>query len=419
MTVETVTQSDRASALDVAKIREDFPILRRTVHGKPLVYLDSAASSQMPRPVLDAMRRLREEDYANVHRGVHTLSQRSTELYEAARIKVQRFLNAASEREIIFVRGATEGINLVAQTWGRANIGAGDEIIISTMEHHSNIVPWQILCEQTGARLRVIPITDAGELCVDEYEKMLGPKTKLVAIVHVSNALGTINPVKRVIDAAHTHGARVLLDSAQAVAHLPVDVQALGCDLCVFSGHKIHGPNGIGALFGKEELLETMPPYQSGGDMILSVTFEKTTYNTLPHRFEAGTPNITGAVGLGAALDYVSAIGFERITAHERDLLEYGTAALSAIDGLRLIGTAREKTAILSFVFDEIHPHDIGTILDREGIAVRAGHHCTQPLMERLGVSATTRASLALHSTREEVDALAAGLRRVQEIFGK
>jgi cysteine desulfurase/selenocysteine lyase len=405
-------------ALDVQRVRADFPILGRKINGKPLVYLDSAASTQRPRQVIDAITRLYSEDYANIHRGVHTLSERSTALHEQARATVARFLNAASPREIVFVRGATEAINLVAQSWGRANVGAGDEILITTMEHHANIVPWQMLCEQTGAGLRVVPVNDAGELLLDEFEALLSDRTKLVAVTHVSNALGTINPAEKIAKMAHARGARVLIDAAQSVQHMGVDVRAIGCDFLVFSGHKVYGPTGIGALWAREDILESMPPWQGGGDMILSVSFEKTTYNHAPHRFEAGTPNIAGAIGLAAALDHVTALGIDAIAAHERTVLEHGTRALQEIPGLRLIGTAREKASILSFTLDGVHPHDIGTILDSEGIAVRTGHHCAQPLMARFGVPATARASLGVHTTCSEMDALAAGLQHVREIFG-
>jgi cysteine desulfurase / selenocysteine lyase len=407
----------RVRPFDVDRVREDFPILGEQVHGRPLVYLDNAATSQKPQTVLDAIERAYTEDCANVHRAVHLLSERATRAYEEARIKVQHFLNAAEAREIIFVRGATEGINLVASSHGRKNVGAGDEILVSAMEHHSNIVPWQMLCEERGARLRVVPINDDGEFLLEEYEKLLGPRTRLVAVAHVSNALGTINPVRRIIELAHRHGVPVLLDGAQAVPHLPVDVQELDCDFFVFSGHKLFGPTGIGVLYAKRSLLEAMPPYQGGGDMIRSVTFEKTTYNDLPYKFEAGTPHIAGAIGLGAAVDYVRGIGLEAAAAHEQELLAYGTAALSAIPGLRLIGTAREKAAVLSFVLEGIHPHDIGTILDRDGIAIRAGHHCAQPVMQRFKVPATARASLAFYNTHEEIDALVRGIHKVKEVF--
>ncbi len=406
-----------ATSLDVTAIRKDFPILAQQVHGKPLIYLDNAATSQKPKCVIDALTRFYLMDNANLHRGVHQLSERSTQSYEAARGKVQRFLNAAKAREIIFVRGATEGINLVAQTYGRTHVGAGDEIVISAMEHHSNIVPWQMLCEEKGAVLRVIPINDRGEVEFDQFEKLLNHRTRLVAVSHVSNALGTINPVRAIINTAHSWNVPVLIDGAQAVPHMKVDVRNLDCDFSVFSGHKVFGPTGIGVLYGREQLLEDMPPYQGGGDMIRSVTFEKTTYNELPYKFEAGTPDIAGVIGLGAAIDYLDQIGMDAVAAYEHDLLEYGTRALENISGLRLIGTAREKAGVLSFVIDGVHPHDAGTILDREGVAVRAGHHCAQPVMERFGVSATTRASLAFYNTREDIDALVAGIQKVKEVF--
>ncbi|MCS6816933.1 MAG: cysteine desulfurase [Blastocatellia bacterium] len=406
------------TSFDVRHVREDFPALWQQVNGKPLVYLDNAATTQKPRQVLEAVRRFYEEDCSNVHRGVHTLSQRATEAYERARESVRRFLNARSEQEIVFVRGTTEAINLVAHSFGRRYVRAGDEILISAMEHHSNIVPWQILCEETGARLRVAPINDAGELLLEEFERLLNPRTRLVAITHLSNALGTIVPVREIIRLAHERGIPVLLDGAQAVAHLKVDVQELDCDFYAFSGHKLYGPTGIGVLYGKAEWLEAMPPYQGGGDMISSVTFERTTYNRLPYKFEAGTPHIAGAIGLGAAIEYVTALGLEAIAAHERDLLTYATEAISGIPGVRLIGTAREKASILSFTLEGIHPHDIGTILDQEGIAIRAGHHCAQPVMERFGVPATARASFALYNTREEVDALVRALEKAREVFG-
>ena len=406
-----------ATSLDVTAIRKDFPILGQQVHGKPLVYLDNAATSQKPKCVIEALTRFYQMDNANIHRGVHQLSERSTQSYEAARGKVQRFLNAANTREIIFVRGATEGINLVAQTYGRTHVSAGDEIVISAMEHHSNIVPWQMLCEEKGAVLRVIPINDRGEVEFDQFEKLLNHQTRLIAVSHVSNALGTINPVREIVKTAHGWNVPVLIDGAQAVPHMKVDVRSLDCDFYVFSGHKVFGPTGIGVLYGKEQLLEEMPPWQGGGDMIRSVTFEKTTYNDLPYKFEAGTPDIAGVIGLDAAIDYLDQIGMDAVAAHEHDLLEYGTRALESISGLRLIGTAREKAGVLSFVIDGVHPHDAGTILDREGVAVRAGHHCAQPVMDRFGVSATTRASLAFYNTKEDIDALVAGIQKVKEIF--
>jgi len=405
------------SSLDAQAIREDFPALGQEVHGHPLVYLDNAATSQKPRPVIEAISRYYQFDNANIHRGVHQLSERATEAYEESRDKVRRFLNAAATSEIIFVRGATEGINLVAQSYGRSNVRAGDEIVISGLEHHSNIVPWQILCEQTGATLRVIPINARGELELENLDTLLGPRVKILAIGHVSNALGTINPVKRMIAAARERGITVLVDGAQAVPHMKVDVRDLDCDFYVLSAHKMFGPTGVGVLYGKMGLLERMPPYQGGGDMISSVTFEKTTYNELPHKFEAGTPNIAGTVGLGAAIDYLNGVGMDAITAYESDLLSYATGALETVPGLTLIGTAAEKAGVLSFLLDGIHPHDAGTVLDRQGIAVRTGHHCAQPVMDHFGVAATTRASLAFYNTRSDIDALVAGIHKVREVF--
>jgi len=399
-------------------VRADFPILHQMMRGKPLSYLDNAATTQKPQSVIDSLVRYYTEDNANIHRAVHLLSERATLKYENARVRIQKFLNARDSREIIYVRGTTEGINLVAQTYGKANIGEGDEILITGMEHHSNIVPWQMLCEQTGAVLRVVPITDSGEVMLDEFERMLSPRTKLLAVVHVSNALGTINPIKWMTKQAHAVGAKVLIDGAQSVAHTRVDVQELDCDFFVFSGHKIYGPTGIGVLYGKAALLEQMPPWQGGGDMISSVTFEKTTYNTLPYKFEAGTPNIAGAIGLGAALDYVSELGLDVIAAYEHELVDYATDALSTVSGLRIVGTADEKASVVSFVMDHIHPHDIGTMLDQEGVAIRTGHHCAQPVMIRYNIPATARASVACYNTREEIDALVRGLRTVQEMFG-
>lgn len=403
---------------DLAQIRADFPILRQTINGQPLAYLDNAATGQKPQSVIDALVHYYATENSNVHRGVHTLSQRATDAYEGAREKVRQFLNAAADREIIFVRGTTEGINLVAQTWGRQNVGPGDEIILSAMEHHSNIVPWQILSQEKGARLRVIPINDDGELLLDEYESLLNDRTKLVSVVHQSNALGTINPVEQIVELAHRRGVPVLLDGAQSIAHLPVDVSRLDCDFYVFSGHKLYGPTGIGVLYGKAALLAAMPPYQGGGEMIRSVTFEETLYNTIPNKFEAGTQNIAGSVGLGAAIDYVTALGMDNIAAYEQELLTYGTARLSEIGPVRLIGTARHKGSILSFVMENAHPHDVGTILDAVGVAVRTGHHCAQPLMDRYGIPATVRASLAFYNTKEEIDTLVRGIDRVIEIFG-
>ena len=406
------------TGFDVEKVREDFPVLKQTIHAKPLVYLDSAATAQKPFVVIDAIRKFHEVDCANIHRGVHELSQRSTAAYEETRGKAKRFLNARSRSEVIFVRGTTEGINLVASTWGRQNVSKGDEIIISALEHHSNIVPWQMLCEEKDATLRVIPMNDRGELILEEYEKLLGPRTRLVAVGHVSNALGTINPVRAIIDMAHRVGALALIDGAQAAPHMKIDVGLLDADFYTFSGHKVFGPTGIGVLYGKAKLLDAMPPYQGGGDMIRTVTFEKTTYNEVPYKFEAGTPNIAGGIGMGAALDYVTNLGLDRIAAYEHELLVYGTQLLSRIPGLRMIGTAREKAAVLSFVIDGIHPHDIGTVLDRMGIAVRTGHHCALPVMDWFRIPATTRASLAFYNTTSELDALADGLRKVKEVFG-
>ncbi len=406
-----------SSAFDVERIREDFPVLHQEVNGHPLVYLDNAATSQKPQCVIDALVDYYSTENSNVHRGVHTLSQRATDDYEAARSKVRRFINAAEDHELIYVRGTTEGINLVAQTYGRQNIGDGDEIIISGMEHHSNIVPWQILAQETGAVLKVVPFNDDGELLLDEYEKLLSPRTRLVSIVHQSNAMGTINPMEAIIEMAHARGIPVLVDGAQSIPHIPVDVRQLDCDFFAFSGHKLYGPTGIGILYGKAELLEQMPPYQAGGEMIRSVTFEKTLYNILPHKFEAGTPNIAGSIGLGAAVDYVESIGMERIAAYEKELLDYGTGRLSRIEGLKLIGTAKEKGGILSFTLGDIHPHDIGTILDSQGIAIRTGHHCAQPVMQRFAIPATARASLAFYNTPAEIDALVKGIDRVLEVF--
>jgi cysteine desulfurase/selenocysteine lyase len=406
-----------ATAFDVQKVRRDFPILNQRVHGKPLVYLDNAATTQKPQAVIDAMVRSYAEENANIHRGVHLLSERATRAYEDAREKVQTFLNAQDPREIIFVRGTTEAINLVAQTFGRANIGRGDEVLITEMEHHSNIVPWQLICEEKGAQLKVIPITDQGELRIDLVDSLLTDRTKIVAVVHVSNSLGTVNPITAIVEKAHARGIPVLVDGAQAVAHMPVDLQALGCDFYAMSGHKLFGPTGIGVLWGRLPLLEKMPPYQGGGDMISAVTFTKTTYNVVPNKFEAGTPNIAGSVGLGAAIDYLKGIDIAAMQAYEAELLAYGTRALTSVSGIRMVGTASKKASILSFVMEDVHPHDIGTILDQEGVAIRTGHHCTQPLMERMSVPATARASLALYNTKEEIDALVGALARVREIF--
>jgi cysteine desulfurase/selenocysteine lyase len=406
-----------AAAFDVEAVRREFPVLRETVHGRPLVYLDSAASAQKPQAVIDAESRVYESSYANIHRGVHHLSMVATDAYEKARAKVQRFLGAAESREIVLLRGTTEAVNLVAQSYGRKHVGAGDEVLITGLEHHSNIVPWQLLCEEKGASLRVAPIDDAGEVDMEAFERLLSPRTRIVSVAHVSNALGTINPVRRMTGLAHAAGAVVMVDGAQATPHLAVDVRAIGCDFYAFSGHKVYGPSGVGALYGKAALLEAMPPWQGGGDMIASVTFEKTTWNELPYKFEAGTPNIAGGIALGAAVDWVQGLGLDAIAAHEDDLLRHGTAVLDSVPGLRIVGTAREKAGVLSFVLDGIHPHDVGTVLDYEGIAVRTGHHCAQPVMDRFGIPATTRASLACFNTRGELDALARGLRKVQEMF--
>lgn len=392
--------------LDVARIRGDFPVLARTVNGHPLAYLDNAASSQQPSPVIDAVADYARSHHANVHRGVHTLSQEATALYESARERVRRFINAASTAEIVFVRGTTEAINLVAQSHGRPRLGAGDEIVVSQLEHHSNIVPWQLLCSQTGARLRAVPIDRRGVVDFDAYLRMLGPQTRIVALAHVSNALGTVLPIADFVAAARERGITTVVDGAQAVPHLPVDVQTLGSDFYAFSAHKMYGPTGIGVLHARESLLATMPPWQGGGDMILSVSFEGSTWNHLPHRFEAGTPNIGGAIGLGAAIDYLDAIGLARVAAHEQDLLEYATARLLSIDGLTIVGTAPEKSSLVSFTVDGVHPHDLGTVLDSRGVAVRTGHHCAMPVMEFFGVPATARASFGLYNTRLEIDAL-------------
>jgi cysteine desulfurase/selenocysteine lyase len=417
MTAATARPAAAAAGYDVERIRRNFPILSRRVHGKPLVYLDNAATTQKPSSVIETMKAFYENSYANIHRGVHALSVEASDAYEKARDRARAFVNAAESREIVFVRGTTEGINLVAQTFGRARVRKGDEVLLSGLEHHSNIVPWQILCEQKGARLRVAPINERGEVRVDELEKLLSEKTRILAISHVSNALGTVNPVKRIIAKAHARGVPVLVDGAQAAPRLPVDVRDLDCDFYTFSGHKMYGPTGVGVLYGKARLLEEMPPYQGGGDMISSVTFEKTTYNILPYKFEAGTPHIAGAIGLAAAMDYLSALGMEAVEAHEADLLSYATERLAATPGLKIIGTAAEKAAVLSFTLEGVHPHDVGTVLDREGIAVRTGHHCAQPVMEFFGIPATSRASFALYNTRREVDALAGGIRKVLEMF--
>jgi len=403
---------------DVNKIREDFPILSKKVHGKNLVYLDNAATTQKPNYVIEKVNKYYTTMNANIHRGVHALSQEATEAFEGARIQIKQFINALGKNQIIFTRGTTEAINLVASSYGRANIKEGDEIIISHMEHHSNIVPWQLLCKEKNAKLRVIPVNDNGELILEEFEKLVNEKTKFISVVYVSNSLGTINPLKKIIEYAHQFNIPVLVDAAQAVNHLKVDVQELDCDFLAFSGHKIYGPTGIGALYGKVELLESMPPYMGGGDMISKVTFEETTYNELPHKFEAGTQDIAGAIGLGAAIEYVSKVGIENIKDHEQSLLEYATKQIAEVPGLKIIGTAKEKTSVLSFVLENIHPHDIGTFLDFEGVAIRTGHHCTQPLMKRFNIPATSRASFAMYNTNEEVDVLVSGLKKIIEVFG-
>lgn len=407
-----------AAALDVARIRKDFPILGERVHGKPLVYLDNAATSQKPASVIEATSRYYREENANIHRGVHSLSERATKSYEDARGKIRRRVNAAHLQELIFVRGTTEGINLAAHSLGRRLVGSGDDVIISALEHHSNIVPWQLLCEERGAALRIIPVNDRGELILEEYDRLLAGKARIVAFAHVSNALGTINPVKEMTAMAHRAGAVVLVDGAQAVPHMAVDVRDIDCDFYAFSGHKMYGPTGVGVLYGKKEILESMPPYQSGGDMIKSVTFERTVFNDLPYRFEAGTPNIAGGVGLGAAVDYLDALDMDAVAEHERSLVRHATESLLAVPGVRIIGTAAEKAGVVSFTVENIHPHDIGTILDSDGVAIRTGHHCAQPLMLRFGVPATARASFAIYNTREEVDALAAGVRHAIEVLG-
>lgn len=406
------------SVYDVNRIREDFPILKQIVHGKPLVYLDNAATTQKPLQVLKELEKYYYTMNANIHRGVHALSQEATEAYESARIKIKKFINALGKNEIIFTRGTTESINLVAQSYGRKNFNEGDEVIISHMEHHSNIVPWQLICEERKAKLRVIPIDDNGELVFEEFEKMINEKTKFVSIVYASNSLGTVNPVKKIIEVAHSYNVPVLLDAAQAVNHLKIDVQELDCDFLAFSGHKLYGPTGIGILYGKVNHLDSMPPYQGGGDMISKVTFEKTLYNELPYKFEAGTPNIAGAIGLGAAIDYVEKVGIDNIAKHENDLLEYATQRVSELKGLRIIGTSKNKISVLSFVLENVHPHDVGTFLDFEGVAIRTGHHCTQPIMDRYGIPATSRASFGMYNTFEEVDVLVNGLKKILEVFG-
>jgi cysteine desulfurase / selenocysteine lyase len=414
---ETAHSVSPAPGYDVSRVREDFPILARRIHGHPLVYLDNAASTHKPRAVLDAIASCYNESYSNVSRGVHTLSQLATEAHEQARRTVQRFLGASRPEEVVFVRGTTEAINLVAGSWGRRNVGPGDEVLITALEHHSNLLPWQALCEERGAHLRVAPIDDRGEVILERLEALLSERTRLIAVAHVSNALGTILPVREIANLAHARGAVVLVDGAQGAPHLRVDVRELGCDFYVFSGHKVYGPSGIGVLWGRMELLDAMPPWQQGGGMVGRVTFEKTTYAPPPHRFEAGTPFIEGAIGLAAALDYVETLGRPAIAAWENELLALATARLSEIPGLRLIGTAPHKAAVVGFTLEGVHPHDVGTVLDQQGIAIRAGHHCAQPVMKRFGVPATTRASFGLYNTPEEVEALADGLRRVQEMF--
>ena len=411
-------ESSAVSAYDLARVRADFPILAQEIHGHPLVFLDSAASAQKPRQVIDAVAGCYETQYANIHRGVYALSERTTEAFEAARETVRRYLNAAEAREIVFLRGGTEAINLVAATFGRANFAAGDEVVLSHMEHHSNIVPWQMLRDEKGIVLRIAPIDDDGNFLLDEFAKLLNSRTRLVAITHASNALGTIVPIKQVVEMAHAEGAAVLVDGCQAVPHMAIDVQDLDCDFYVFSGHKLYGPSGIGALYGKAALLEAMPPYQGGGEMILSVSFEKTEFNHIPHKFEAGTPNITGAIGLGAAIDYVTDLGLERIGAHEQAVQEYATRRLSELNSVRLIGTATHKASIVSFTVEGVHPHDVGTVLDRAGIAVRAGHHCAQPVMARFGLAATVRASFGIYNGADDVDRLVAAVGQAVEIFG-
>jgi cysteine desulfurase / selenocysteine lyase len=418
MNSKVETPQEKKLAFDLGKIRKDFPILSEKVHGKDLCYLDNAATTHKPKSVIDALSKYYETINSNVHRGVHTLSELATNSYEGSREIVENFINASSEKEIIFTRGTTESINLVAQTFGRQNLNEGDELLITGMEHHSNIVPWQMICEEKKAKLKVVPINKEGELLFEEFEKLINEKTKIVSVVYVSNSLGTINPVKKIIEKAHSLGVPVLLDGAQAVQHLKVDVQELDCDFFAFSGHKIYGPTGIGILYGKKELFESMPPYQGGGDMISKVTFEKTTYNELPYKFEAGTPNIADAIGLGKAIDYIKGIGIDEIASYEKELLAYATEKLSEIDGLRIIGRAKDKCSVISFVFDDIHPHDIGTFLDFDGVAVRTGHHCTQPVMDRFNIPATTRASFAMYNTKEEVDVLANSLKKVLEVFG-
>ncbi len=417
MTAATAIKSQASAGYDVARLREDFPILKELIHDKPLVYLDNAATSQKPWPVINAERDYYTHLNANIHRGVHDLSQRATDAFEGGRSKARQFINARKNEEVIFVRGTTEAINLVAMCYGRTKLNAGDEIIVSEMEHHSNIVPWQMACEVTGAVLRVAPISDGGELDMAAYGRLLNERTKIVAMTHVANALGSITPIKAITQLAHACGAIVLVDGAQAAPHIPIDVQDLDVDFYAFSGHKIYAPTGIGILYGKEALLDAMPPYQGGGDMIRSVSFKKTTYNALPYKFEAGTPFIAGGIGLGAAIDYINELGLDNIASHEHDLLDYATLLSRDIPDLKIIGTAREKASVFSFTLGRVHPHDIGTILDHEGIAIRTGHHCAMPVMERLGIQATARASFGLYNTRSEVDALFAGIRKVQKVF--
>jgi cysteine desulfurase/selenocysteine lyase len=421
MNMQAGRKNERAKGLhsfDVASVRRDFPILNESIHGKPLVYLDNAATAQKPLAVIDSVNHYYRHDNANIHRGVHLLSERATDAYENTRAKVRDFLNASDAREIVFVRGTTEAINLVAHSYGGSKVMAGDEVVISTMEHHSNIVPWQLLCEAKGASLRVVPITDQGEILLSEYTRALGNRTKLVALAHVSNALGTVNPIRQMIAEAHARGIPVLVDGAQAVPHIPVDVQDLDCDFYAFSGHKLYGPTGVGVLYGKSELLDEMPPYQGGGDMILSVTFEKTEYNQLPHKFEAGTPNMAGVIGFGAAIDYIRGLGLDIVAEYEDRLLDYAVTRLRSIPGVRLIGNPENRVSLVSFVLDGIHAHDVGTILDQEGVAVRTGHHCAMPVMDRFGVPATVRASFACYNTKGEVDALVNSIEKVREVFG-
>lgn len=419
MIINSQSEQLEATMFDVEAVRQDFPVLQQTVHGKPLIYFDNAATSQKPQAVIDTLIHYYQNDNANIHRGVHTLSERATKAYEDARKTVQQFINAKHDSEIVFLRGTTEAINLVAQSYGRSNISQGDEIIISEMEHHANIVPWQLLCEQTGAVLKVIPINDKGELLIDEYEKLFSTKTKLVAVVHISNALGTINPIKQIIDIAHQHEVPVLIDGAQATPHLAIDVQALDCDFYTLSGHKMYAPTGIGALYTKKEILEKMPPYQGGGEMIKQVSFEKTTYNDIPFRFEAGTMHIAGAIGLAAAIHYMQAIGLKNIEQYEHELTEYAMQLANNFDGMRIIGTAAKKAGILSFLLDNIHAHDVGTILDHEGIAIRTGHHCAMPVMTHFNIPATARASFCMYNTKDEIQQLFAALDKVREVFAK